>query len=324
MMNHEERLNRIFQKAEEKKRRKTIWTRTIAAVAVCLICTVSAVGAAMSGHRQELPTVPLTDSQTQTATPPSSNAGQSAQQSTTDSAHTEVSDSVTQAGEQAPSAPQNTDETVPTEPSLADPPTSDPAQAEESQPAQTTTPNVTQEVTDAPQTTTTPSTTLPDASQTTQPSTAPGSADDEELLGSVTQPATEDSPNLPPADSELEQPFYFVYLDSTESAILSALNNGDSSLQGTIQGISSPSQPLLLISRSFFEQYTAADDQEVLRAKMYIFAENNEQIIAFLSEYALSYNSSGDSYTVFITRSQALQLASAQMPENFRVLVTTF
>ena len=321
MMNHEERLNRIFQKAEEKKRRKTIWTRTIAAAAVCLICTVSAVGVAVSDHRQELPTVPLTDSQTQTATPPHANAGQSAQQSTTDTA-AGSSAPTEDTGNQAPSAQQPASE--PTEPSLADPPENSNPRPEESQPVTTTDPDATLDKTEPAQSTTAPSTTQPDGSQTTQPSTAPGNADDEELLGGATQPATEDTPNLPPADTELEQPFYFIYPDSTEAVILSALNNGDSSLQGSISGISSPSQPLLLISRSFFEQYTAADDQAVLRAKMYIFAANNEQILAFLSENALSYNSSGDYYTVFITRSQASRLASTQMPENFRVLVTTF
>lgn len=321
MRSNDERLQNIFQKAKEKKRRKKMWVRTAVITTVCLLCTVTGVAVVLSDQNHTITVTQQTNSNSPTSIRPNSHPADPSDPQPTETG---------QAGEAIETAPgdssaggqknpelndpasEGSNLPAPTEPSLGDTPQdSDPTQPAATEPAAD------------------PTDPGNDASEPINSPVEPPTIPVENPVATETPTLDEQKHTTPqlgtqatdPEDLSPSQKPSVKYYDSRyETAVIHSFTSTDiTEDHDFLLGLKNRQ---ILISDSLAEKAEESSSDRVLRTKIYAKSKYVEDILAFFSAHTVSYTLSGNSYLVYMTGEQLQNIGNHPVPEDFYLLIT--
>lgn len=330
MRNTQERVKNIFEKAAEKKHRRAVYRRTAAAVTVSLVCVLSSVAVAVGNNAGSIPLFTSSDfvspndsrSTSLTRVYQSSTSESGVVDTVTGPLFDIDSRTVPSRPVDAPSAAENPDRpTEPRVPPSTVPPTEAPPTAGGKVPPRTVL---------APSTTPAPTTGAPHVQTTanSRPTQAPSSQ-------------TQTSPTTEPVQ-EPSSPVGVLWDDKTIDILLAEISaewallheppeepagdSGDSAGLLGVMGSPSdyfPSETVnLYISQSLSELAKETDEDRIVKARIYVFCEDDEAVRDFMEENTISYLSSGDSYLTFMSPARVNDVLLDALPGGSYVVLT--
>ena len=343
MKNTEERMQRIFEKAAEKKRKRNAYMRTTAAIVICLICVGGSVAAGVNHGIGVIPIQSGLDaenkpdpSSTQSSTHIRTEASIGAPSTGIASSVTETKVHVT---EDTASVTSSKPETTAAAPVMTTAPM--PSETEQNGPAPTETrpaPPTTRDEADIPKVDDDTTAPQEEPSGALPPITEGDPTPSTELPTVV--PTVNDSPPMagPPkvnpnasvwSDEVIDElpDGYYTWqniVDALRAGFICGSSGSNGGLLGSIDGTDlEPSKnDSMLIYLESFEQAVAAseNDDAIIKARLYISCDSKADAEKFLDENTKSHICTGNGYLVYITKQQEKSISLYDVPSSIVAL----